>query len=68
MFLSDRWADMFSAKGCRDDPEHSFSHPFVQVRQQTAGDNIAPHLRYRLSSKETRQSTFLFLFLLILEF
>ncbi|XP_070705552.1 solute carrier family 35 member F6 [Pempheris klunzingeri] len=29
--LSSKWADMFSAKGCRDDPEHSFSHPFVQA-------------------------------------
>ncbi|XP_030262201.1 solute carrier family 35 member F6 [Sparus aurata] len=29
--LSAKWADMFSAKGCRDDPEHSFSHPFVQA-------------------------------------
>ncbi|AWP20198.1 Hypothetical protein SMAX5B_019639 [Scophthalmus maximus] len=25
------WADLFSAKGCRDDPEHGFSHPFVQA-------------------------------------
>lgn len=29
--LSAKWADMFSAKGCRDDPVHSFSHPFVQA-------------------------------------
>lgn len=29
--LSAKWADMFSAKGCRDDPEHMFSHPFLQA-------------------------------------
>ncbi|XP_054474485.1 solute carrier family 35 member F6 [Anoplopoma fimbria] len=29
--LSAKWADMFSAKGCRDDPEHPFTHPFVQA-------------------------------------
>ncbi|KAK9531396.1 hypothetical protein VZT92_010823 [Zoarces viviparus] len=29
--LSAKWADMFSAKGCRDDPEHEFAHPFVQA-------------------------------------
>lgn len=29
--LSAKWADMFSAKGCHDDPEHAFSHPFVQA-------------------------------------
>ncbi|KAM8726693.1 solute carrier family 35 member F6 [Acanthopagrus schlegelii] len=29
--LSAKWADMFSAKGCHGDPEHSFSHPFVQA-------------------------------------
>ncbi|XP_053301606.1 solute carrier family 35 member F6 [Pleuronectes platessa] len=29
--LSAKWADMFSAKGCRGDPEHGFSHPFVQA-------------------------------------
>ncbi|XP_010876701.2 solute carrier family 35 member F6 [Esox lucius] len=29
--LSAKWADMFSAMGCHDSPEHSFSHPFVQA-------------------------------------
>uniref|UniRef100_A0A1A8RGX5 Solute carrier family 35 member F6 n=1 Tax=Nothobranchius rachovii TaxID=451742 RepID=A0A1A8RGX5_9TELE len=29
--LSAKWADMFSAKGCHDGPEHDFSHPFVQA-------------------------------------
>ncbi|TWW68750.1 solute carrier family 35 member F6 [Takifugu flavidus] len=29
--LSAKWADMFSAKGCHDDPEHKFSHPFLQA-------------------------------------
>ncbi|CAG5927909.1 unnamed protein product [Menidia menidia] len=29
--LSAKWADMFSAKGCHDVPEHGFSHPFVQA-------------------------------------
>uniref|UniRef100_UPI0037E94E38 solute carrier family 35 member F6 n=1 Tax=Semicossyphus pulcher TaxID=241346 RepID=UPI0037E94E38 len=29
--LSAKWADMFSAKGCNNDPEHKFSHPFVQA-------------------------------------
>ncbi|XP_029984937.1 solute carrier family 35 member F6 isoform X2 [Sphaeramia orbicularis] len=29
--LSAKWADMFSAQGCHDDPEHRFSHPFVQA-------------------------------------
>ncbi|KAM7367749.1 hypothetical protein PAMP_014027 [Pampus punctatissimus] len=29
--LSAKWADMFSAAGCRDDPEHKFSHPFLQA-------------------------------------
>lgn len=29
--LSAKWADMFSAKGCNDDPEHTFSHPFLQA-------------------------------------
>ncbi|XP_071775207.2 solute carrier family 35 member F6 [Centroberyx gerrardi] len=29
--LSAKWADMFTARGCRDDPEHPFSHPFVQA-------------------------------------
>ncbi|XP_028295424.1 solute carrier family 35 member F6 [Gouania willdenowi] len=29
--LSAKWADFFSAKGCHDDPEHTFSHPFVQA-------------------------------------
>lgn len=30
--FSDRWADMFSAKGCHDEHEHMFSHPFLQVK------------------------------------
>ncbi|KAM6915723.1 solute carrier family 35 member F6 [Xenentodon cancila] len=29
--LSAKWADMFSAKGCHDNPEHAFAHPFVQA-------------------------------------
>ncbi|XP_061563009.1 solute carrier family 35 member F6 [Cololabis saira] len=29
--LSAKWADMFSAKGCHDVPEHPFAHPFVQA-------------------------------------
>ncbi|KAM4600507.1 solute carrier family 35 member F6 [Polymixia lowei] len=29
--LSAKWADLFTARGCRDDPEHQFSHPFVQA-------------------------------------
>ncbi|KAK5879903.1 hypothetical protein CesoFtcFv8_022979 [Champsocephalus esox] len=29
--LSAKWADMFSAIGCHDDPEHAFTHPFVQA-------------------------------------
>lgn len=29
--LSAKWADVFSAKGCKDTPEHKFSHPFVQA-------------------------------------
>ncbi|XP_051265306.1 solute carrier family 35 member F6 [Dicentrarchus labrax] len=29
--LSAKWADLFSAKGCRDVPDHAFSHPFVQA-------------------------------------
>ncbi|MEQ2218786.1 hypothetical protein XENOCAPTIV_008133 [Xenoophorus captivus] len=29
--LSAKWADLFSAKGCHGDPEHTFSHPFVQA-------------------------------------
>lgn len=29
--LSCRWADMFTAKGCHDNPGHGFSHPFLQV-------------------------------------
>ncbi|KAM6954558.1 solute carrier family 35 member F6 [Aplochiton taeniatus] len=29
--LSAKWADMFSAKGCHDDPVHKFAHPFVQA-------------------------------------
>lgn len=29
--LSAKWADLFSAKGCHDVPEHEFSHPFVQA-------------------------------------
>ncbi|KAG7508931.1 solute carrier family 35 member F6 [Solea senegalensis] len=29
--LSAKWADMFSAKGCHDVPEHGFSHPFLQA-------------------------------------
>ncbi|TKS75470.1 Solute carrier family 35 member F6 ANT2-binding protein [Collichthys lucidus] len=29
--LSAKWADLFSAKGCHDVPEHNFSHPFVQA-------------------------------------
>lgn len=32
VFFSARWADVFSAKGCKDAPEHKFSHPFVQVQ------------------------------------
>lgn len=26
-----RWADLFSAPGCKDTPKHDFSHPFLQV-------------------------------------
>lgn len=26
---------MFSAKGCHDDPEHQFSHPFLQVKYES---------------------------------
>nr|XP_046228337.1 solute carrier family 35 member F6 [Scatophagus argus] len=29
--LSAKWADVFTAKGCHDVPEHTFSHPFVQA-------------------------------------
>lgn len=29
--LSAKWADMFSAPGCKGSPEHQFSHPFVQA-------------------------------------
>ncbi|XP_038583067.1 solute carrier family 35 member F6 [Micropterus salmoides] len=29
--LSAKWADMFTAKGCHDDPTHLFSHPFLQA-------------------------------------
>ncbi|KAJ8355452.1 hypothetical protein SKAU_G00182460 [Synaphobranchus kaupii] len=29
--LSAKWADYFSAPGCKDSPEHAFSHPFVQA-------------------------------------
>ncbi|XP_034436064.1 solute carrier family 35 member F6 [Hippoglossus hippoglossus] len=29
--LSAKWADLFSAKGCHDDPDHRFRHPFVQA-------------------------------------
>ncbi|KAM3602986.1 uncharacterized protein V6R79_014461 [Siganus canaliculatus] len=29
--LSAKWADVFSAKGCGDDPVHQFSHPFLQA-------------------------------------
>uniref|UniRef100_A0AAQ5XRZ4 Solute carrier family 35 member F6 n=1 Tax=Amphiprion ocellaris TaxID=80972 RepID=A0AAQ5XRZ4_AMPOC len=29
--LSAKWADMFTARGCHDDSEHTFSHPFVQA-------------------------------------
>ncbi|XP_061667439.1 solute carrier family 35 member F6 [Syngnathoides biaculeatus] len=29
--LSAKWADTFSAQGCHGDPEHAFSHPFVQA-------------------------------------
>ncbi|XP_053737166.1 solute carrier family 35 member F6 [Synchiropus splendidus] len=29
--LSAKWADLFTAKGCHDDPAHQFSHPFVQA-------------------------------------
>ncbi|XP_061741743.1 solute carrier family 35 member F6 [Nerophis ophidion] len=29
--LSAKWADTFSAPGCHGDPNHTFSHPFVQA-------------------------------------
>ncbi|XP_069030153.1 solute carrier family 35 member F6 [Embiotoca jacksoni] len=29
--LSAKWADMFYAPGCHDDPKHQFAHPFVQA-------------------------------------
>ncbi|XP_029903641.1 solute carrier family 35 member F6 [Myripristis murdjan] len=29
--LSAKWADMFSAQGCHNEPSHEFSHPFVQA-------------------------------------
>ncbi|XP_028653176.1 solute carrier family 35 member F6 [Erpetoichthys calabaricus] len=29
--LSAKWADNFSAKGCKETPEHEFSHPFLQA-------------------------------------
>lgn len=29
--LSAKWADVFTAKGCHDDSEHLFAHPFVQA-------------------------------------
>lgn len=38
--LSDRWADVFSAKGCHDTTERGFSHPFVQVKYKTTGNSI----------------------------
>jgi hypothetical protein len=28
-----RWADNFTAKGCRGSKEHNFQHPFLQVLQ-----------------------------------
>lgn len=29
--LSAKWADMFNAKGCQEEPERPFSHPFLQA-------------------------------------
>ncbi|XP_074471613.1 solute carrier family 35 member F6 [Sebastes fasciatus] len=29
--LSAKWADLFKAKGCHDDTERAFAHPFVQA-------------------------------------
>ncbi|XP_054617846.1 solute carrier family 35 member F6 [Dunckerocampus dactyliophorus] len=29
--LSAKWADTFRAPGCNSDPDHAFSHPFVQA-------------------------------------
>lgn len=30
--ICSRWADNFSAAGCRGTEEHPFQHPFLQVR------------------------------------
>lgn len=46
--MSDRWADMFSAKGCHDDPEHRFSHPFLQVKYESESGTTVKMLQTAL--------------------
>ncbi|XP_060907840.1 solute carrier family 35 member F6 [Labrus mixtus] len=53
--LSAKWADMFSAKGCKDDPEHKFSHPFVQAVGMFLGELSCLAVFYLLLCHDRRR-------------
>ncbi|KAM9703606.1 solute carrier family 35 member F6 [Menidia menidia] len=54
--LSAKWADMFSAKGCHDVPEHGFSHPFVQAVGMFLGEFSCLAVFYILVCHDRRSS------------
>ncbi|XP_040016877.2 solute carrier family 35 member F6 [Gasterosteus aculeatus] len=53
--LSAKWADMFSAKGCRDDPDHPFTHPFVQAVGMFLGEFSCIAVFYLLLCHDRRR-------------
>ncbi|KAL0965018.1 hypothetical protein UPYG_G00275720 [Umbra pygmaea] len=53
--LAAKWADMFSAKGCKDTPEHKFSHPFVQAVGMFLGELCCLATFYMLLCHDRRR-------------
>ncbi|KAM8832581.1 solute carrier family 35 member F6 [Spinachia spinachia] len=53
--LSAKWADLFSAKGCHGDPDHPFTHPFVQAVGMFLGEFSCIAVFYLLLCHDRRR-------------
>jgi drug/metabolite transporter (DMT)-like permease len=54
--LSAKWADNFTAKGCRGSKEHNFQHPFLQAVGMFLGEFSCLAAFYLLQCRAARQS------------
>ncbi|XP_018425361.1 PREDICTED: solute carrier family 35 member F6 [Nanorana parkeri] len=52
--LSAKWADTFSAGGCKDDPVHQFQHPFLQAVGMFLGELSCLAVFYILVFRDKR--------------